>query len=132
MLGGKAARSRLAARCDIWFWKMTPPMTTDIAVARLRVKPKVAVAAAMSRGRIWVWRAMRGAWKLGPVPMPAMIWKMMIRGQEGVEGRLIYSPKPSVMKKVPNQIMGLYRPVLRMKMPAKADMKDRESTKGNR
>ena len=56
------------------FWNMTPPTTTEIAVPRLRTKPKVAVAAAMSRGWSLAWRAIRGAWKLGPAPTPAMIW----------------------------------------------------------
>ena len=46
------------------------------------MKPKVAVAVAMSRGWISDWSAMSGAWKLGPTPSPAMIWKMMMRGQE--------------------------------------------------
>lgn len=51
---------RTAASCDcldfIWFWKMTDPTTTDIADPRLRVKPKVAVAVAMSRF-CWWWSA---------------------------------------------------------------------------
>ena len=33
----------------IWFWKMTLPTTMEMAEPRLRMKPKVAVAVAMSR-----------------------------------------------------------------------------------
>ena len=78
MPGPRAAR-RVASRLAMPFWKMTPPMTTEIAVERLRTKPKVAVAVAMSFGSTSVCRAMSGAWKLGPTPMPAMSWKIMTR-----------------------------------------------------
>ena len=69
------------------FWKMTPPMTTEMAVASWRTKPKVAVAVAMSRGWTRVWRAIKGDWKLGPTPKPAMIWKGKMRPQVRELGR---------------------------------------------
>ena len=77
-------------------------MTMEIDVAMLRTKPNVAVAVAMSLGRIPVWRAMSGAWKLGPVPKPAMIWKIMTRAQPPRWfGRSMKRPKPRVMKNRP-------------------------------
>ena len=41
-------------------------MTTEMEVKIWRTKPKVAVAVAMSLGWTLVWRAIKGAWKLGP------------------------------------------------------------------
>ena len=49
---------------------MTPPITMETAVLMLRTKENVAVAEPMSRGLIFDWSAMSGAWKLGPVPIP--------------------------------------------------------------
>jgi hypothetical protein len=43
-------------------------------VDRLRVKAAVAVPAAISCPARCDWRAIRGDWKLGPTPMPAMIY----------------------------------------------------------
>ena len=61
----------------------------EMVLTRLRMKPNVAVADAMSRGRTLLWSAMRGAWKFGPTPMPAMIWKRMMRGQLAEAGKLM-------------------------------------------
>ena len=76
-------------------------MTTDTEVASWRMKPKVAVALAMSRGWTVVlgWLAdciqelggkqrkethckeISGLWKLGPIPIPATSWKQIIFAQ---------------------------------------------------
>jgi hypothetical protein len=59
---------------SIEFWKITPPRTTPRDVARLRTNPKVAVAVAVSSWETSAWRAIKGAWKSRPAPIPATIW----------------------------------------------------------
>jgi len=85
---------------------MTLPMTTEMDVERLRMNPNVAVAVAISPLGTIVCNAMSGDWKLGPTPMPAMIWKMMILAQPWPSGRSSRRPKPSVIMARPNQIAG--------------------------
>ncbi len=98
---GPSAARRMPSRFIMPFWNMTPPTTTEMDVARFRTKPNVAVAVAMSRGWMLVCSAIRGAWKFGPTPMPAMIWKGMIRPHSWPLGRAIKRPKPMVMKRTP-------------------------------
>ena len=81
------AAIRVGSRFIIAFWKMTPPMTTEMAVLRFRMKPKVAVAVAISLGCTSVCRAIRGDWKFGPTPIPAIIWKGKMRPQVRPTGR---------------------------------------------
>ena len=61
---------------------MTPHMTIDNAVDRLRVNPKVDVAVAVSSWETKAWMAIRGASKRRPWPMPAMIWNPVVRAME--------------------------------------------------
>ncbi len=57
-----APREATRAACFfcIWFWKTTDPITTEIDVEILRVKPNVAVAVAISLFGTRVWRASNG------------------------------------------------------------------------
>lgn len=107
-------------------------MTTEMEVEMLRTKPKVAVAVAISRFATIVCSANSGDWKLGPTPIPAIIWKMMILAHPGMNGKSIYSPKPSNWKLVPKMISGRYFPVFLTKKPVKPAMKDRDKAKGRR
>lgn len=101
-------------------------MTTEMEVERLRMKPNVEVAVAMSCGATKFWRAMRGDWKFGPTPMPMMIWKTIIFAQFFVPGSMMNRPTPKVMKNIPNQIGGRYLPVFFMKTPVPPETIERE------
>lgn len=83
------------------FWTITPPATIEMAFDKVRVKPKVVVTVVISYGLIEDCSAMRGAAKLGPMPIPASIWKMInFERAESIE-RSINNPKARVMKKKP-------------------------------
>jgi hypothetical protein len=71
-------------------------------------------------------------WKLGPTPIPAMNWKMIILGQFAWSSKSMNRPKPSVMKTKPNQIGGLYLPTFLMKIPTPIAPADSDSTRGNK
>lgn len=129
---GPRAAERSAERFCMPFWKMTPPITTDTDVARLRVNPNVAVALAMSRGATRDCKAIRGDWKFVPTPRPATIWKRMMRGQDAYAGREMKRPNPRVMSVRPAQMGGRYCPVLRMNTPVPALTKESDRTKGKR
>ena len=121
--GSRAAWSS-GSRSFILFWNTTPPITIDMDVARLRTKPKVAVAAAVSSCEILLCRAIRGGQKRKPAPMPATTWKPITstRGENGVKS--IYNPVPIVRKVVPNQISSRYLPVWWMTRPLATLAKD--------
>lgn len=87
---------REAVRRVIWeeivFWKTTAPMTTEIEVEMLRVNWNVDVPAAISFGGMKLCKAIRGAWKSGPIPIPATIWYRIIFAQEEVAERFVKRP----------------------------------------
>jgi hypothetical protein len=61
---------------------MTPPMTTETDVERLRINPKRAVAVAMSSLLTRNLRAVSNGWKTRPTPRPATISTAMVSASD--------------------------------------------------
>ena len=112
MSGGRPALRKFEPWMSMPFWKTTPPITAASEVERLRIKPRVPIAVAMSSWDVMACKAIRGGSKRRPPPTPAISWKPIIIASDESASSLMKSPLPIAYKARPIQIHSRYRPVL--------------------
>jgi hypothetical protein len=90
---------------------MTPPVTIDTEVEKLRANPKRVVAVATSSLSTRDCKAISGSWNTSPTPMPETIYIVTISAREEWTPSLMRRLKPNVVIVIPIQMSSRYRPV---------------------